>query len=87
MSARINPVDPLAFAPSVFVDKVCREYKKMPGAKRKIPREIRAQIYQLDLTIRESQHEIRRLLDECGIAGSSSYRSNFIARIRKERGA
>lgn len=79
----INPQD---FAPTVYRDKNGREYRKMPGQPRKVPREIRAQIYQLDLTVRESKAEIRRLIMECGVSSKSSWIA-VVARIRRERGA
>lgn len=85
--ARLNRVDPRDFiAPKVlFVDKAGKAYTKPSGRARKVPREVRAQIYQLDLTIRETKHEIRRLLDECGV--SDDHWHNILARIRRERGA
>lgn len=84
MASRINPVDPSAFAPAVFVDRNGTRYRKMPGGKRKVPQSVRKNIYELDLTVRECKAEIRRLLVECGV--SDDHWANQMARIRKERG-
>lgn len=74
MGARLNRVDPRDFMPPA---KACRP--------RKVPREVRQQIYQLDLTIRETKVEINRLLSEYGMAPSSW--CDAVARIRRERGS
>jgi hypothetical protein len=76
MGARLNRIDP-------------REFIATPAARigrpRKVPREVRKQLYQLDMTIRETKHEIRRLLSEHGI--SDLHWHGALAKIRRERGA
>lgn len=44
---------------------------KVPRA-RKIPREVRAQIYQLELTRLECQNEVRRLMTEHGVVSKAA---------------
>lgn len=89
MGARLNRIDPRDFVAHqvVFVDKSGREYIKPTGRPRKVPREIRAQLYQLDLTVRETRAEIQRLLKECGVSLDNRDWYNVMARIRRERGA
>lgn len=57
---------------------------KVPRA-RKIPREVRAQIYQLELTRIECEHEIRRLMTEHGVKSKASMWVQM-TRIMKDRG-
>lgn len=80
-------VDPRDFErPIVYRDRKGREYAKKPGAQRKVPREVRAHLYQLDLTVRETRAEIARILREYGHGDSRSNHRNVMARIRRERG-
>lgn len=57
---------------------------KVPRA-RKIPREVRAQIYLLELTRFECEREIRRLMTEHGINSKASRRAQLL-RILRDRG-
>lgn len=84
MGVRLNRIE--TYKPAVYVDRSGKEFTKMPGAPRKIPQEVRAQIYELDRTIHESKQEINRLLTECGCVEGASRRAYFVSRIRQERG-
>ncbi len=88
MGARLNRIDQSDFkaAPVLFVDKLGREYTAQTGAPRKIPRDVRKQLYQLHLTMRECEAEIRAILDAHGIKTKNS-QWQTMRRIRRERGA
>lgn len=53
--------------------------------KRKLPKEVRAQLYQLELTLIETDREIRRIYDQYGFSKVS--RQDQRRRIIAERGA
>jgi hypothetical protein len=55
------------------------------GRKRAIPKELRAQIYQLELTVIETDREIRRLLAPFGFSKEAQTMQR--RRIIAERGA
>lgn len=86
MGARLNRVDPRQFMPVVLRDCNGKEFTRMPGQPRKVPRETRKQLYQLDLAVRETLAEIRSMLFALGVQTKRN-QTAVMTRIRRERGA
>lgn len=71
--------------PSAHITSTGRCYKSAPGGKRKIPPAVRSDLYQLHLTVRESNEEIRRVLALHGVETADA-QTKAMRRIADERG-
>ncbi len=70
---------------SEYVTDTGRTFARKPGVERKLPREVRAYLYQLHLTILETKAEIRKVMLEHGFKDSNP-RTYQMRRIIEERG-